>query len=71
MKQGNENRETGMGIDLPLWKRGTEGDLFLMLRKIKSKSPVAPFSKGGKSRASAFPLPSSLFPIPRSEGASA
>ena len=63
MKLGIGKRESGMGIDLPLWKRGNEGDLLLMLRKIKSKSPMAPFSKGGKSSVSVLPLPSSLFPL--------
>ena len=40
------------GLRLPLCKRGIEGELLLLESRTKSKSPVAPFSKGGKAKTS-------------------
>ena len=54
---GEWGMESSMAFDLPLWKRGIEGDLLLLLGRIKSKSPVAPFCKGGKSKGGFRPLP--------------
>ena len=42
------------GLRLPLCRRGIEADLLLLGKRIKSKSPVASLSNGGKAKAKAM-----------------
>ncbi len=51
MESVNDFGPSLSGLHLPLCKRGIEGDLLLLESRIKGKSPVAPFVKGGKTKA--------------------